>query len=240
MAEPGTMLLSNNSSVPPTRFAGLRGGPAKPVASAMPRGDLTAAGSEQIQQVVRDVWPGGPDAVRRRARGARFMLEHLAGFPGSDWQQRWEASGLNERGRPVTAVRGKQAERDEICVGTACLFSLRVIRPSLQAFRSTRFLRYGDRFLTAQHDPLLEKFWKCVQDNAVHPLHHGSALFDTAAALDEIEEDLLARRARAAHENWLGELEGIDLTLSFLRQKREETKRLARIAPVELGLPSLR
>jgi len=30
-------------------------------------------------------------------------------------------------------VRGKQAERDEICVGTACLFSLRVIRPSLQA-----------------------------------------------------------------------------------------------------------
>jgi len=57
--------------------------------------------------------------------------------------------------------------------------------------------------------------------------------------LDEIEEDLMARRARAEHEAWLGEVEGIDLTLTFLRQKREETKRLARIAPVSLGMPAL-
>jgi site-specific recombinase XerD len=55
--------------------------------------------------------------------------------------------------------------------------------------------------------------------------------------LDEIEEDLLARRARAAHEAWLGEVEGIDLTLTYLRQKRDETKRLACIAPVNLGMP---
>ena len=58
--------------------------------------------------------------------------------------------------------------------------------------------------------------------------------------LDEIEDDLLSRRARAKHEAWLGEVEGIDLTLAFLRQKRDETKRLARIAPVELGMPSAR
>jgi hypothetical protein len=55
--------------------------------------------------------------------------------------------------------------------------------------------------------------------------------------LNEIEDDLLARRARAEREAWLGEVEGIDLTLTSLRQKREETKRLARIAPVELGIP---
>lgn len=55
--------------------------------------------------------------------------------------------------------------------------------------------------------------------------------------LDEIEADLLARRARAEHETWLGEVEGIDLTLTYLRQKREETKRLARVAPVDLGIP---
>jgi hypothetical protein len=55
--------------------------------------------------------------------------------------------------------------------------------------------------------------------------------------LDEIEDDLLARRARVEHEAWLREVEGIDLTLTFLRQKREETKRLARIAPVDLGIP---
>lgn len=58
--------------------------------------------------------------------------------------------------------------------------------------------------------------------------------------LDEIETDLLARRARAEQEGWLGEIEGIDLTLTFLREKREESQRLARIAPVNLGMPGLR
>jgi hypothetical protein len=57
--------------------------------------------------------------------------------------------------------------------------------------------------------------------------------------LDEIEDDLLARRARAEREAWLGEVEGIDLTLTYLRQKREETKRLARVAPVDLGIPTI-
>lgn len=49
--------------------------------------------------------------------------------------------------------------------------------------------------------------------------------------LTEIEHDLVRRRERAEQEAWLGEIEGIDLTLSFLRQKRSETERLARLAP---------
>ncbi|MFD8811572.1 hypothetical protein ACFV23_08820 [Streptomyces sp. NPDC059627] len=52
----------------------------------------------------------------------------------------------------------------------------------------------------------------------------------------ELDGDGVAK-CPAAHEAWLGEVEGIDLTLTFLRQKREETKRLARVAPVELGIP---
>jgi hypothetical protein len=58
--------------------------------------------------------------------------------------------------------------------------------------------------------------------------------------LDEIETDLLDRRARAEQEGWLGKIEGLDLTLTFLRQKREESQRLARIAPINLGMPGLR
>ncbi|MEV4241645.1 hypothetical protein AB0J47_41590 [Nocardia sp. NPDC049737] len=49
--------------------------------------------------------------------------------------------------------------------------------------------------------------------------------------LAEIEDDLLGRRERAEREAWLSEIDGIDLTLSFLRQKRSETERLARLAP---------
>lgn len=57
--------------------------------------------------------------------------------------------------------------------------------------------------------------------------------------LDEIEKDLLARRTRAEREAWLGEAEGIDLTLTYLGQKREETKRLTRIASIDLGIPGV-
>jgi len=58
--------------------------------------------------------------------------------------------------------------------------------------------------------------------------------------LEEIEDDLQVRRSRAAHEGWLGEVEGIDLTLTFLQQRREQTQRLTRVAPVNLGMPGIR
>ena len=57
------------------------------------------------------------------------------------------------------------------------------------------------------------------------------------ARLDEIEADLLARRDRAQAEGWHGEIEGLDLTLSFLRQKRAHTQRFTR--RVQLGLPTV-
>ncbi|MGV4988941.1 tyrosine-type recombinase/integrase [Streptomyces sp. NRAIS3] len=58
--------------------------------------------------------------------------------------------------------------------------------------------------------------------------------------LAELEADLLDRRARAEAEGWVGEAEGIDLTLTFLRAKRDETQRRAKRPPVDLGIPSPR
>ncbi|SCF67592.1 recombinase [Streptomyces sp. Ncost-T10-10d] len=58
-----------------------------------------------------------------------------------------------------------------------------------------------------------------------------------APRLDELEEDLIARRQRAVQEDWRGEIEGRDLTLTFLRGKREQARRIARSGPVSLGLP---
>jgi site-specific recombinase XerD len=55
--------------------------------------------------------------------------------------------------------------------------------------------------------------------------------------LDELEEDLVARRRRAVQEDWRGEIEGLDLTLAFLRSKREQARRFERTGPVSLGIP---
>ena len=58
--------------------------------------------------------------------------------------------------------------------------------------------------------------------------------------LDELETDLVDRRARAEVEGWAGETEGIEMTLTFLRAKRDETQRRLQRPTVDLGVPLLR
>lgn len=58
--------------------------------------------------------------------------------------------------------------------------------------------------------------------------------------LAEIEKDLILRRRRAEEEQWLGEIEGIDMTLTFVRTKQADASRVTHRAPVALGTPSTR
>jgi hypothetical protein len=46
--------------------------------------------------------------------------------------------------------------------------------------------------------------------------------------------DLVQRRNHAVGNGWKGEIEGIDLTLTFLRSKRTQTRR-----SVSLGMPAI-
>jgi hypothetical protein len=102
VAEPAVTLLLAEPGIVPTRFAGLPAAQAlPPVVPPGPYGHLASASPEEIEAVMRRVWPGGRDAENRRVRGARILLRHLDGFPGGSWQQRWEASGLNEARQPV-------------------------------------------------------------------------------------------------------------------------------------------
>ncbi|WP_223838052.1 recombinase [Streptomyces venezuelae] len=55
-----------------------------------------------------------------------------------------------------------------------------------------------------------------------------------------MEADLLQRRAQAEVEGWIGEIEGIDLTLAFLCAKRDETQRRAQRPTLHLGIPARR
>jgi integrase len=55
--------------------------------------------------------------------------------------------------------------------------------------------------------------------------------------LDELETDLLRRQTEAHARGWLGELEGLQLTLKFLRDKREQAHRLQARPTVNLGIP---
>jgi site-specific recombinase XerD len=57
--------------------------------------------------------------------------------------------------------------------------------------------------------------------------------------LDDLETDLLHRQTEANARGWLGELEGLQLTLTFLRDKREQARRLQSRPTVTLGLPTV-
>ncbi|MFD0972995.1 recombinase [Plantactinospora endophytica] len=56
--------------------------------------------------------------------------------------------------------------------------------------------------------------------------------------LQEIEIDILSRRTRPEANGWLGEIEGIDLTLAFLRDKRAQAERTSARGTVALGMPA--
>ncbi|MFI0186097.1 tyrosine-type recombinase/integrase [Streptomyces sp. NPDC017082] len=68
-------------------------------------------------------------------------------------------------------------------------------------------------------------------------LHVNSKMF---AWLSELEADLRQRRMRAAADVWFGEIEGIDLTLTFLRAKGDETQRRVQRSAVHLSIPARR
>jgi hypothetical protein len=60
--------------------------------------------------------------------------------------------------------------------------------------------------------------------------------------LVELERDLRDRRRRAEHEGWTGEIEGIDLTLRLLAEKKAAAERAGRTRPAAalLGMPATR
>lgn len=50
--------------------------------------------------------------------------------------------------------------------------------------------------------------------------------------------EVIDRRSRAEAEGWAGEIEGIDVTRTFLRAKREDTQRRTRRPTGDLGIPT--
>ncbi|MFE0701066.1 hypothetical protein [Streptomyces sp. NPDC058872] len=62
----------------------------------------------------------------------------------------------------------------------------------------------------------------------------------TLARFPELQAGLLQRRTQADAEGWNGEIEGIDLALTLLRAKRDETQRRTRRPAVHRGLPARR
>lgn len=66
-----------------------------------------------------------------RARAVRLLLEWLASFPGTDWQDRWQASGSDEHGRMWGPPDPQGMAYSIHKSGVNPLIALEVIRPTV-------------------------------------------------------------------------------------------------------------
>jgi integrase len=174
--------------VPRTRFTkpAVIAAPAPaPQVPPRPRGVLDSADIETIRRVARETWTAtdAPSRTRSRDSGLRRLLSHLAEQPGETWQKRFDAAGLNVRGRPVRDLAVGEGQRPWMTQGLEALFCLRILQPTLEAFRSNHFHDYPRAFRIAQHDPGLEGFSAVVDAAEVAQHWKRRAVFDVAGAL---------------------------------------------------------
>ncbi|MEU6934417.1 site-specific integrase [Streptomyces sp. NPDC046374] len=159
--------------------------PSEPENPPRPAGDLSRASLAKVADAVVAAWDDeGLERRRLRRLSTVTILEHLQRFPGTTWQQRWVAAGLDEYGTNPGDLGGEDKKLRKLFIsGTRQLFCLRVIRPSLDAFRGHTYPNYALDFRLVARDPLLDKFHTAVEASDATPAARRTALFDVACAL---------------------------------------------------------
>ncbi|MGV9368118.1 tyrosine-type recombinase/integrase [Amycolatopsis sp. NPDC003731] len=158
--------------------------PATPTTPPRPFGDLAQATVDDLVVLAGD--HVGSQAVSPRTKrrsGTRRLLAYLASFPGLTWQERWEASGLDTGSQPVTSLVERTDHGNNLVHALKAMICLRVIRPSLPAFRLHKFSEWPHVFRQVQNDPLLDKFFAFVDTMSTPERHRYRALFDVTTIL---------------------------------------------------------
>jgi len=168
-----------------SRFVSGQLQPTPAVAKVPPRpyGELGGAPADRIVELTKECWDGDPLTIRRRGRAARAALSYLSGFNGDTWQQRWDASPLGCGEAGYHDLEAANPAGSSVSLGFRSLFCLRVVQPSLLAFRRSGFLAYAPYFIQAQHDPLLDTFAEHLSAQQVALLHRQAALLDISCLL---------------------------------------------------------
>lgn len=131
------------------RHATLVPAPPAPTIPPGPHGDLSRASIDQLVTLTREVWHAASTSVRNRCRAMRSFLSHLETLPGDTWQERWDASDLAAGTSRLGRKGMDQIATYRASVGLKLMFCLRVIRPTLPAFRAHAIHHYADLFRVA-------------------------------------------------------------------------------------------
>lgn len=167
--------------------------PAPPAKPPRPLGELATATSEEIAVLVAEAMGDTRDTRNHQRWGMRGLLACLGRYPGRTWQDRWEAAGLNEPGATIGALETSCGPtlRGRLNTAVAQAFAVRLIQPTLRAFRSYRFGRYPQWFARVAQDPLIDEFFTRTQALPVCRERQANARFDLCCALTIFGIDLV-------------------------------------------------
>jgi hypothetical protein len=125
-----------------------------PLIARPDRWPATDRSSEQLLDALAGIKPRHNAKERaRRQLAVRLLLDWLAGFDGTSWQQRWMASGADAAGRSWSGLvrfRGvnKEYRTTQMTGAVARLILLDAVRPSYSwlyaSFAGTLYERFGE------------------------------------------------------------------------------------------------
>ncbi|MFG1770785.1 tyrosine-type recombinase/integrase [Nocardia salmonicida] len=146
-------------------------------------GDLDNVSAAALYEVARKFRTNPDKRHDARDRGFRLLTEYLLQYPGSTWQQRWEASELNTRSAPLTELVENDGPRAHFSQALGALYALRVIRPTLAAYRANKLGKYIEQFVAAEADPALDAYIAAVHATDSTATFKNWAVRDVCAAL---------------------------------------------------------
>lgn len=119
----------------------------------------------------------------QRAQAAQCVLEYLLDFPGQRWQERWDASPIGQGLVAANTLGTRRSTGLAITPGIRALYCLRVIQPSLVAFRRNVLHNFAPMFVAAQDDALLDKYAAQVQAQPMRHIHRREAMSELCTLL---------------------------------------------------------
>lgn len=170
----------------PTRFVG---GPMKPQPAVSeppprPHGELSAASINHISKLAFDVWEDASTVTRhQRAQATRGILQYLSTHPGHTWQERWDASPLGKGLIKANSLGARRTTGLAVTPGVRTLFCLRVVQPTMLAFRQNQLNNFTPLFISAQNDPLLVTFEEHIAAQELRLKHQREAVLDMCTLL---------------------------------------------------------
>lgn len=146
-------------------------------------GDLSDASLTTLYEVTHRLWPHPVSRCVARDRGFRLLTEYLLQHPGQTWQQRWEMSELNTRSASLADLIKSDSPRAHFGQALGAMYALRIIRPTLPAFRANKFGRYVEQFVVAEADPALDAYVAAVEATVSTATFKSWAIRDACTAM---------------------------------------------------------